>query len=106
MHPHRLDRIEPWTFLGQQTNKNACALAIPPGFFVMSRNPILGHFANMPGSMIPKHDQHFLAQRPKFFTNPLHKLDRQIAVGVSFNKSQPYFLLDRSGVFAHLTSKP
>jgi len=94
MHPHGLDWIEPGTFLGQQANKNANTVALLPGLLVMSRNPFLGHFTDVPGSMIPKHNQHFLANRLKLFTDPIHKLDRQIAIWVAFNKAQPCFLLD------------
>jgi hypothetical protein len=93
MQPHRLNGVQPGAFLGKQTDKNTDTLILS-GFFVMSGNPLLGHLADMPGSMIPKHDQHFFAYCLKFLTDPFHELDGQVAVWVTFNKTQPYFLLD------------
>src|SRR3989304_4871327 len=89
MDPHRLYRVEPGTFLGQQTAQDAHTLATPFHLTVMISDPMSYSSTNMPGSMIPDQNQHRFPNSLQFLATPGEEMLGQDAIGIAFDKTQP-----------------
>src|SRR3990172_7103824 len=89
MDPHRLYRVEPGTFLGQQTLQDAHTMPTPLHLTVMISDPMSHSSANMPGSMIPDQNQHRFPNSLQFLAAPGEEMLGQDAIGIAFDKTQP-----------------
>src|SRR3990170_7173825 len=89
MDPHRLYRVEPGTFLGQQTAQDAHTLTTPFHLTVMISDPMSHSSTDMPGSMIPDQNQHRFPNSLQFLATPGEEMLGQKAIGIAFDKTQP-----------------
>src|SRR3972149_6425496 len=89
MDPHRLNWVEPGTFLRQQTAQDAHTLTTPFHLPVMISDPMSHSSTDMPGSMIPDQDQHRFPNSLQFLAAPGEEMLAQKAIGIAFDKTQP-----------------
>src|SRR3990172_8452259 len=89
MDPHRLNWVEPGTFLGQQTAQDAHTLTTPFHLPVMITDPISHRLTDMPGSVIPDQNQHRSPNRLQFLAAPGEETPGQDRIGIAFDETQP-----------------
>ena len=89
VHPVRLNAIEPGTLAGQVEGDDTHALALLPDRSVLCPNPGAHRFADVPGGVIPNHDQDRLAQHGQLRTAPGQVLGGDWANRTVGNEAQP-----------------
>jgi len=90
--PVRLNRIKPGTLDGKQAGNNAHSLLLLFDSTIVVADPVPHLVTNMPGAIIPDHDQSFLMHQGELLATPSELLDCDIADWSAIYKAQPYLL--------------
>ena len=89
MNPVRLNPVEPRTFGGQVADHDAYALPLLLNRSIVCPDPVAHLFADVPGGIVPNHDQCGLVQFFQLLAAPSQVLDGDGTKRAVLNKAQP-----------------
>ena len=92
VNPVRLNSIEPGTLAGQVESDDTHSCALLFDCAIMAPDPSADLFAEMPGCVVPDHDQSRLPQLVQFRTTPTQKLCGHYAHRTLLHEPQPHLL--------------
>jgi len=87
--PMRFNGIEPGTLGGQETGKDANALALLPDFSIVCAYPTTHRSTEVPGGIIPDHEQCLLASLLQFVATPCQVLNGDVTDWATIHKTKP-----------------
>ena len=90
MNPVRLDAVEPGTLGGQVAGHDAYTLALLPDLSIVCANPVAHFLADVPGGIVPDHDQGGLAHLFQLLAAPSQILGGDGTNRATLHKAQPY----------------
>ena len=89
MRPMRFDGIEPGTLGRQQTGNDANAPPSLPYFSIVCAYPIAYRSANVPGGIVPDHEQCLFASLVQLVAAPCQILYGDVTNGSAIYKTEP-----------------
>ena len=89
MQPVRLDAVNPGTLAGQAAGDDPDTRALLPDRSVVVADPSTYLFADMPGGVIPDHEQRLLVQLGQLVAAPSQVLRGNAADRTAIDKTQP-----------------
>ena len=89
MCPMRFNGIEPGALGGQETGNDANALALLSCFSIMRAYPTTHHSTNVPGGIVPDHEQCLLTRVFQPIATPCQILDGDITDWTTIHETEP-----------------
>jgi len=89
VRPMRFNGIEPGALGGQETGNDANALALLSYFSIVRAYPTTHHSTDVPGGIVPDHEQCFFASLFQPIAAPCQILDGNITDWTTIHKTKP-----------------